>query len=129
MEKYVEPIDGDEPPFVWLQTRVRVTTHSEDMDGVLMAIYGSRSNPAQFLLHDKHIDVPIWIPREAISSMHPLTDAIIEMDKQAAAQEEGQEFSDPIEPIDYEDEEPEEVDYDNDDDPWEQDYDEDDERQ
>lgn len=121
MHMHAEPIDGDSVPYSWLQTRVRVTTHAEDIDGTLMGVYShERHSPEAFLIHDRHVDVPIWVPIAAVSSIHPLTEFILELDEAARdAEEASREAERPS--SDYPDEAPEEFededDYE-DEDPW-----------
>lgn len=103
MQMHINTLDGDLPPFCWIQSRVRVMTlnGAEEIEGTLMGIFaGDRISPCAFLIHDQYLDVPIWIP--SVSSIHPLTDHIIELDRLAAQEEEDQ--------VDYEDESTEEID-------------------
>lgn len=112
---HIEPVERDLPPFSWLQNDVRVVTRDENIDGTLMGVLSSgRVVPIAFLVHDRHIDVPIWIPAAAVSSIHPLTEHILKLDEEAAKFEDRgmtvMSFSEPVDDgLDYEDEEAEEI--------------------
>lgn len=79
MSTTTEPLDGDLPPFCWLQQRVTVITHSEEITGRLMMV-GSphgREGFSYLVVHDDTTtaDIPVYIPNVGnISSVFPVVE-------------------------------------------------------